>query len=335
MHVIDSYTTGACPFAGYKYDQKDDCDKPLSSANDAWLAVQRVQSAAHKLVAAVNSAASAATMTSLVTPCTRHQLTPVASVVARVMSKSFLVESLLTTDDIKDACSSSSRNSQYVTDIVSNAAVKRPLNRNCDEGATHRTRLPNGASSHVQACSQMPPQLFDHRQPLYQTLMSHDSRTTALLTYWLHHQPPPQVAVADAYAYVQVQSLAAALRRPTSERRGGGMAAMSAGCSADTHQRRRHVGNNEPQPLKLAAAGHSEYHQQLADCNSQYKEHHHRHQRRRQQLSKADLRHNCLTSMSTPSSSSSSSSSSSAAAASLPATDDRRSCSKFPGLTCQ
>ena len=215
------------------------------------------------------------------------------------MSTSFLVESLLTTDGVKDArCSSSSssiisKHSQYTSDAVPDFTVNHlstPRNHKLNDSLTHKHQLLNAAAS-SQMTQQFCRPLQCHR------LAPYDSRWTALLSQYVHYRPPQVTAAVDAY--VQLQTLAAVVFA-SSPCTGSARQTTREGCSAVTHQRRRRI-NNVPPSLKLAATGLvPHYRQQPANF---YRNQHsiiHHQQQQQQQQSRAELHQSCVTSISAP-----------------------------------
>jgi len=206
------------------------------------------------------------------------------------MSRSFLVESLLVTDDVRNAnssSSSSSKHSQYMSDTVvdiTDNQLSTRRNRKLNESLTHRNKLLN-ASKHALAGSQTMMR-FDHQRQ-YHRSAAHHSSSASLPNHCVYFQPMKVAAAVDAY--VQLQTLAASMRASRGCR--GSMGEMtSAGCLADTHQRRRHM-NHVPQLLKLAATSFIPCCRQLANYYHNYS------QQQQQQQSSADMHHSCLTSV--------------------------------------
>jgi len=196
------------------------------------------------------------------------------------MSKSFLVESLLMTDDVKNA-SVRSRHSQHMSDAVVDVTVNQlPTRRSnkLNEPSTHRNK-PLNATTHVPARSRIMQQ-FDYRW-LYHRPATYRHCSTSLLNHYVYLHPV-QVAAAAADVDVQLQTLAAAML--VSAQCNG---SVCEGCLVDTHQRRRHTNSVHPS-LNLATTSYVPCCQQLAN--------YHHNDSQLQQQNQTYLRDSCLTS---------------------------------------
>ena len=191
------------------------------------------------------------------------------------MSRSFLVESLLITDDVKRDCSADSSSiGTSVADItVSHLAT--PYNHLRLTESFRRNKPLTAAAIQCR--------VLETPSPHHQLLQYHrpapcDSRSRALLNYSVHYQQPQVVA------NIQLQRLAAAMRTsPMSSE-----ATTSARWSVDTHQRRRHS-HDVYESLRLAVFG-------VVPVNYLHRSHHdHTEQRNR-----ADLHHSCTSTSSPP-----------------------------------
>jgi len=201
--------------------------------------------------------------------------------------------------------------SASVADIAVNHS-STSSNHKLKETLTHRHKLPNvaaAAAAHVVAGSEMMHE-FD-RQCQCRRLEPYHSRSGGPLNRYVYYQAP-QLAAAAVDAYIQLQTLAAAMRTspPCTSITGSSVTeTMSGGHLAVTHQRRHHM-CNVPQPLKLAATGVTLYcHQQQADhhinhhLNHHFNQYNHNQQepQQQQQQNRDDLCQSCLslTTMST------------------------------------
>jgi len=194
-------------------------------------------------------------------------ITDVSSGVISIMSTSFLVESLLASND------DSSRQSQQVSDITDSQLLTRPHHR-LNYSTTRNNNLNAATTCHVLAGGS---RRFDDDRQYLKLMSEYHSSCKSLLNHRVSFQPPQVAAVVDAY--IQLQTLTAAMRC-NAETTGGG-------CSSDTHQRRRHV-NNVPQSLKLTATSLAPRCRQLATYND----------KQLQRQSRAYLHHSCVTSSS-------------------------------------
>jgi len=200
-----------------------------------------------------------------------HQLEVISEVIS-VMSKSFLVESLLMTDGVRDACcSNNSKHLQCVSDAVADITSSHILtsrNEELKEGLTNRNKLLNSATTHAVADPEVIRQ-FAHEQQCHRPASYH-SRFTTLLSHCRH--PHVNVAVDE---YVQLQTLAA-IMHTSLLCDGSAQHMMNARCLAATHQ--RHHMHNVPQAIKLAAAAAGVIpfgRLRLADYQHHHDQHHH------------------------------------------------------------
>jgi len=165
------------------------------------------------------------------------------------------------TDDVKNA-SIRSRYSQYASDAVVDMTVNQlstPRYSKLNEPLTHRNK-PLNATAHVPARSRIMQQ-FDHQWQHHRSATYH-RRATSLPNHRVCLQPIQVAAAFDAY--VQLQTLAAAMRISAQCRPNGSVGEAEAGCLVDTHQRRRHT-DNVHQSLKLATTSYVPCCQQLDD----------------------------------------------------------------------